>query len=344
MDDLEQPDYQKKLQEYLLAQLQRQQNKASPEYQGMQQAGNAGLNQSNRVNSYLDLLAKSGAQIGTTGGKAADTSALNEQSKALQAVNDDVGQQIGRQDAGQEKMFGMNADIYKHLADKQAKAQEDAATADYRSKSLAQTATEKEADRKFKEKELALRSKEFDAKSLAKEDKPPSGEQFKAGGFAKRLAQAEDVFQDLEKAGYDRSSMGSAFGSSLPGAMQSEEAKRQEQAERNFINSILRRESGAAISPSEFSNAEMQYFPRAGDTPAVLEQKKLNRRQSTESMVAESGKAYDKIPTIAGVKAKPTGAVAAPIAPEEHNQALDWAKANPNDPRAKRIIQLQGAR
>jgi hypothetical protein len=36
----------------------------------------------------------------------------------------------------------------------------------------------------------------------------------------------------------------------------------QKQAEQNFINAILRKESGAAISPSEYKNAEKQYFPQ----------------------------------------------------------------------------------
>jgi len=35
-----------------------------------------------------------------------------------------------------------------------------------------------------------------------------------------------------------------------------------EQAKKNFVNAVLRLESGAVISPSEFTNADKQYFPQ----------------------------------------------------------------------------------
>jgi hypothetical protein len=58
---------------------------------------------------------------------------------------------------------------------------------------------------------------------------------------------------------------------------QSEAQQQVEQAQRNFINALLRQESGAVINPSEFDNAKKQYFPQPGDKPKVIEQKRLNR-------------------------------------------------------------------
>lgn len=49
------------------------------------------------------------------------------------------------------------------------------------------------------------------------------------------------------------------------------------QAERNFATAVLRKESGAAISPTEFATVEKQYFPRPGDDTQTLAQKKTNR-------------------------------------------------------------------
>lgn len=43
--------------------------------------------------------------------------------------------------------------------------------------------------------------------------------------------------------------------------MKSDDRQQFEQAQRNFINSVLRQESGAAIADSEFENAKKQYFP-----------------------------------------------------------------------------------
>jgi hypothetical protein len=63
----------------------------------------------------------------------------------------------------------------------------------------------------------------------------------------------------------------------LPREMQDENYLKFDQAKRDFINSILRRESGAVISDQEFANAEEQYFPQPGEPPAIVEQKRQNR-------------------------------------------------------------------
>lgn len=123
--------------------------------------------------------------------------------------------------------------------------------------------------------------------------------QFEVGGYAKRLEQAEQVFDELEKEGYKRGdTFDAAKNKILPGAFQDDGYKRNEQAERNFVNSVLRRESGAAISSSEFESAEKQYFPRPGDSPALLAQKRANRQQVMSSFRAEARGAYDKIPGV----------------------------------------------
>lgn len=62
-----------------------------------------------------------------------------------------------------------------------------------------------------------------------------------------------------------------------PYMFKSDEYKQIEQAQRDFLNATLRRESGAAIAESEFKNAQLQYFPQPGDTPEVVKQKQKNR-------------------------------------------------------------------
>ena len=59
--------------------------------------------------------------------------------------------------------------------------------------------------------------------------------------------------------------------------MKSDERQQFEQAKRNFINAVLRRESGAVISDKEFANAHQQYFSVPGDSQAVKKQKRENR-------------------------------------------------------------------
>jgi len=147
---------------------------------------------------------------------------------------------------------------------------------------LAQRANERAAERAQKAEEKANKKTKM------------SGTQAQAVGFGKRLEQAEQVFSDLRNEGYNRAEISSGLGSMLPNIMQSEEAQRQAQAERNFVNAVLRRESGAAIAESEFESAEKQYFPRAGDEPEVIAQKRRNRQQALESLKAEAGEGWDK--------------------------------------------------
>ncbi len=73
----------------------------------------------------------------------------------------------------------------------------------------------------------------------------------------------------------------------VPYPIKSQKYKQVEQAQRDFINATLRRESGAAIADSEFENAQKQYFPQLGDTKEVVKQKQRNRefqfKQITET-------------------------------------------------------------
>ncbi len=143
--------------------------------------------------------------------------------------------------------------------------------------------------------ELDLKRKELAQKGSDKAEKPATADQSKAALFAKRMSQAENVFGELESGGFDRADRTTSMKAMLPNAMLGEDIKRQDQAERNFLSAVLRRESGASISPSEMSNGETQYFPRAGDTEKVKEQKRQNRALAIEGLAAEAGSALDKI-------------------------------------------------
>jgi hypothetical protein len=137
----------------------------------------------------------------------------------------------------------------------------------------------------------------------------PTGDQSKAALFAKRMEQAESVFSALVDSGFERAGLAAGAQSLLPSGAQSGELQQQGQAERNFVNAVLRRESGAAISPKEFSNAEAQYFPRAGDSAETVEQKKQNRALAIDGLRAEAGNvALDKIPLTGKPPIKGAGA------------------------------------
>ena len=110
-----------------------------------------------------------------------------------------------------------------------------------------------------------------------------------AAQFASRMAAAHNTLVELEDLGVDRVGVyAAAFGAG------SEEERRIRQAQREFVNAILRRESGAVISDSEFASAEQQYFPTPGDSPAVIEQKRQARQRSLQGLINASQGAYEE--------------------------------------------------
>jgi hypothetical protein len=64
-----------------------------------------------------------------------------------------------------------------------------------------------------------------------------------------------------------------------------------EQAQRDFVNAVLRQESGAAIGEPEFLNAKRQYFPQPGDSAAVIAQKATNRQLAIQGLQSNAGRA-----------------------------------------------------
>ena len=116
--------------------------------------------------------------------------------------------------------------------------------------------------------------------------KAPTIAQLTASGYADRANDSNSV---ISKLGSKFTGTSSYLGQILPNTMKSSERQQYEQAERNFVNSILRRESGAVISDSEFENASLQYFPQPGDGQEVIKQKEANRKRTITNLMREGG-------------------------------------------------------
>jgi len=69
----------------------------------------------------------------------------------------------------------------------------------------------------------------------------------------------------------------------------SDEDQLASQSMRDFINAVLRNESGAAIAEHEFTNAQAQYFPEVNDGAKVRQQKAENRAVAIATMKAAAG-------------------------------------------------------
>lgn len=88
--------------------------------------------------------------------------------------------------------------------------------------------------------------------------------------------------------------------------MMSDANQQYEQAQRDFINAVLRKESGATIQKEEFDNARKQYFPQPGDSDTVMAQKRANRATAIQALTIQAGPGASKIPAPT-VQPKPIG-------------------------------------
>lgn len=123
--------------------------------------------------------------------------------------------------------------------------------------------------------------------------------QGKATGMALRAREAEGILERLEKEGVLNRSIIKQGVETIPvvggglamGANYVASSKQQqvEQARRNFVNAVLRVESGASINEGEFRNAERQYFPMPGDDKATIAQKRDNRKTAIQALEMQSG-------------------------------------------------------
>jgi hypothetical protein len=112
----------------------------------------------------------------------------------------------------------------------------------------------------------------------------------------------------------------------------SPQQQQNEQARRNFVSAVLRKESGAAISPKEYAEEERKYFPQLGDSKEVIKQKQAARKLAIQALEAQAGSSGKKqIEKISGQQLS-----------AQDQEALNWANSNPNDPRSAQIKQRLG--
>jgi hypothetical protein len=125
-----------------------------------------------------------------------------------------------------------------------------------------------------------------------------------ATAFGMRMSQSNKIIEDLAEKGVNTPAVasglrnvplvGGALGSAvniLPGALggQTPDEQRLIQAKTNFITAVLRKESGAAIGKDEYATEDNKYFPKLGDSQAVIDQKADARRLAIKAIERQAG-------------------------------------------------------
>jgi hypothetical protein len=136
----------------------------------------------------------------------------------------------------------------------------------------------------------------FNGKIPSQAEKAPTEGQANAALYVDRMKEAEAIISQPGPTGaaMSRTQVGLSQVPVFGNKLVSSDFQRVEQAQRNFINATLRRESGAVISQAEFDNARKQYFPQPDDGPAVLEDKRRNRLTAIQGIENAAGPQYQK--------------------------------------------------
>lgn len=133
------------------------------------------------------------------------------------------------------------------------------------------------------------------------QEKPMTESQSKSLSFGRRAMLSNQLVNQISadpKA--DVSSISTQLKMRLPtwmGGLKNDSEQALQTAKLGFIASVLRKESGAAVSPQEFSQYDTMYFPQPGDSPQTLEDKKVLRENFIDTEKQTAGRAWkDPIP------------------------------------------------
>jgi len=122
--------------------------------------------------------------------------------------------------------------------------------------------------------------------------------QSSSAGYANRMTKAGATMREMIGKGFDPASALQHGAAALPGIgnyLVSTDHQLYGQAQEDWVRAKLRKESGAVIGDEEMVREIRTYFPRPGDSPEVIAQKERSRETALNSMVGQSGQAYQSL-------------------------------------------------
>jgi hypothetical protein len=147
-------------------------------------------------------------------------------------------------------------------------------------------------------REEALRNRMTPAPTAGQDAKPLNENQANATAYGLRMKEANSILEDLAGKGVLKGAViertpliGRALGQSLPSVLGGTSSAQQQvnQAKSNFITAVLRKESGAVISDSEFEREDQKYFPQINDNKEVIKQKEKARKLAIQAIEVQAG-------------------------------------------------------
>lgn len=115
-----------------------------------------------------------------------------------------------------------------------------------------------------------------------------------AANFANRMAAANATLRSIEEQHADDPGFWNGVYSIGRVGLGGADVQRYRQALREYQNAVLRRESGAVVSPQEFQSALQQYAFLPNEEPGVRENKRAARQRSIDGFIAQSQGAYQE--------------------------------------------------
>lgn len=145
-------------------------------------------------------------------------------------------------------------------------------------------------------------------------------DQANAALFSRRMDEANQIISnpDIQKYGMGVRGTMNRANAAIPiigNAFLDPQYQQFDQAKRDFINAVMRRESGAKIDPTEFDNADKQYFPQVGDSDQVLRQKEANRSTAIKGIYDAAAPQYRRTTPLGA--SQPASAPSAQNAPKQ---------------------------
>jgi hypothetical protein len=126
-------------------------------------------------------------------------------------------------------------------------------------------------------------------KLSAAQPKPPTEGELSGAGFLSRAMEAHGQLDGIAVPNTAARVLGDKFVTGQTDTFRQWNAVR-----KNFATAVLRKESGASISPSEFEGVDAMYIPMPGDSEELLQTKRANREGALRTLQIMSGRAGEQ--------------------------------------------------